>query len=588
MERKTRILLIAIFLFVVALRLYFAFQIKGLDYDAYAVVRQVEHIKETGTPMFNDPLSYSGRTHIFSPVYHYFLASFTFLLPLDIVAKIIPNILASLTLVVVFFFALYFIKDEKLALLMAALSGIIPVFFDNTLNNASIYTAVIPLFLLTAYFFVLTHKDDKHVWKLLFTMVLLTFLHPTSLILMFCFLIYILLINLENFRKNYRETELVLFFLFFVFWANITIYKRALLAHGDLILFQNIPVEIISHSFKNITFLEAIYSVGVIPIIFGLIAVYIALFVSNSKSLMLVTSISLGMFVLLWFKLIGLNEGLMFLSMALIVLAAYSIGRVYERTKMVKLKHGHIYFISTLLIISLAMFIPGVLSSEHNSPSNADVQAFIWLKNNTPAESVVMVLPEEGSALSYFSERKNVMDDDYLLIKNINTRYDDVTLLYKDLLLTNALERLNYYSVNYVILSEYNQKNNNITNLAFADDSCVVQVYPSVQNDSSQLHTSSYLNVKNNQPIKSNPQKIRAKEDNISGNVTANINESNLQNISENQTMDAAHNITGDVAGNIAANVSAIQENMKYAGPKIYKVNCRLLSNPIRAPPLMP
>ncbi len=586
MERKTKIWLIVIFLLVVALRLYFAFQINGLDYDAYTVIRQVEHIKETGMPLFNDPLSYSGRTHVFSPVYHYFLASFTFLLPIDIVAKIIPNILATLTVLVVFFFALYFVKDEKLALLIAALSGIIPIFFDNTLNNASVYTAVVPLLLLTAYFFVLTHKDDKHVWKLLFSMVLLTFLHPSSLILMFCFLIYILLINLENFRKNYRETELVLFFLFFVFWANITIYKRALLAHGDLVLFQNIPVDIIAHSFKNITFLEAIYSVGVIPIIFGLIAIYIALFVSNSKSLMMVTSISLGMFVLLWFKLIGLDEGLMFLSMALMVLAAYSIGRVYERTKMIKLKHGHRYFISILLLISIVMFIPGALSSQHVAPSKADMSAFAWLKNNTANDSVVMVLPEEGSALSYFSNRKNVIDDDYLLIKNIDTRYNDVTLLYKDILLTNAIERLNYYSVDYIMLSEYNEKKTNTYDLAFADDSCVVQVYPSVQNDSSQLHTSSYLdepnkisknateNVVENNATETNTIENNATETNATETNTIETN--STKNINSTENTSAQQNI-------ITTNVPSAA--IKYVGPKIYKVNCRLLSNPKKAQP---
>ncbi|MGV8162193.1 MAG: hypothetical protein ACP5N2_02545 [Candidatus Nanoarchaeia archaeon] len=483
MKGKTKFWLAFIFFAVVALRLIIVFQTKGLDYEAYSVIRQVESIHDTGLPVFNDNLSYSGRTHIFSPVYHYFLAGFTFILPVEIVAKVIPNLLAALTVLVVFLFAFYFTKDDLVSLVMAGISGIIPLYFDSTLNNASIYSAVIPLFMLTAYFFVQTHKDAKHIWKLIISMIVLTFLHPASLILMFCFLIYIFLINLENFRKSYRETELVLFFLFMVFWANMTLYKRALLAHGDSVVFQNIPSEIVSNSFKNITFLESIYSVGVIPLIFGLMAIYAALFVSNSKSLMLVTSISLGMFVLLWFKLISLDIGLMILSISLMVLAAYSIGRSYEGMKMAKLKNAHIYFLVMLLVVSVALFIPALIYAQHNTPSNSDIDAMHWMSNHTESDSVILALPEEGSAVSYFSERKNVMDDDYLMIKNVNTRYEDIQKIYmEDRFITTALERLNYYSVDYIFLSEYNQEKNNLTSLAFYDASCFKQVYPEETN----------------------------------------------------------------------------------------------------------
>ena len=41
------------------------------------------------------------------------------------------------------------------------------------------------------------------------------------------------------------------------------------------------------------------------------------------------------------------------------------------------------------------------------------------MNNNTEENAVIIALPEEGSALSYFSNRKNVMDDDYLMIKKI-------------------------------------------------------------------------------------------------------------------------------------------------------------------------
>jgi hypothetical protein len=316
-----------------------------------------------------------------------------------------------------------------------------------------------------------------------------------------------------------------------VFWANLTLYKRALFTHGDFVIFQNIPVEIVSNSFKNITFLESIYSIGVIPLIFGLIAIYAALFVSNSKSLMLVTSISIGMFILLWFKLISLDIGLMILSVSLIVLSAYSIGRSYEGMKMVKLKHAHIYFLTLLVLVSIALFIPVIIYSQNNTPSSGDITAMHWMSNNTDSNSVILSLPEEGSAVSYFSNRKNVMDDDYLLIKNVNTRYEDIKNIYlEDRFITTALERLNYYSVDYIFLSEYNQQKNNISTLAFFDDSCFKQVYP--------------VDETNN--------KEKAKNKNAVANEMPEFKTTNFENSSEllNQEIHA----------------------------KIYKVNCALLS----------
>jgi hypothetical protein len=548
MNNKSKLWLALIFLSVVALRLIIAFQTQGLDYEAYSVLRQVQNIHDTGVPIFNDNLSYSGRIQIFSPVYHYFLASFTFLMPINIVAKVIPNILASLIVIIVFFFALYFIKDETPSLIVAAISGMIPVFFSGTVNNASIYSAVIPLFFLTAYFFVLTHKDNKYVWALLFSMVLLTFLNPSSLILVLCLLIYVFLINLQNFRKSYRETELVLFFLFFVFWANITIYKRALLTHGDMILFQNIPVGIIANSFRNLTFLESIYSIGVVPLIFGLITIYIALFVSNSKSLMLITSISIGVFVLLWFKLIRLDIGLIFLSISLVILSSYAIGRSYERMRMVKLKNTQIYFLIVLIVVSLGLFIPGIFTLNHHVLDKQDTDALLWLKNNTNNDSVILALPEEGSALSYVSQRKNVMDDNYIMIKNINTRYEDVNSIYADKFMTTALEKLNYYAVDYIILSDYNQEKNNITDLAFFDESCFKIVYP-------KKFTDEYID--------SALDNLSLNEQNITQIVAGNLNVS--------ETVIDEDNLSAAIAENYTrANISS------ELIPKIYQVKCKL------------
>ena len=66
-------ILIVIFVIVVAFRLYFAFN-ADFSYDAFYELRQIENVKETGTPLYDDPLSYGGREHVVFPFYYYIMA----------------------------------------------------------------------------------------------------------------------------------------------------------------------------------------------------------------------------------------------------------------------------------------------------------------------------------------------------------------------------------------------------------------------------------------------------------------------------------------------------------------------------------
>src|SRR3989344_5255894 len=96
-------MLIFIFIITLGARLYLAY---GTPYfsagEAYFQLRQVEHIKSTGFPLYHDPLSYGGRTFVFLPLFQYVLAFFSLFMPLAAAAKIIPNLLASSMVIIAF------------------------------------------------------------------------------------------------------------------------------------------------------------------------------------------------------------------------------------------------------------------------------------------------------------------------------------------------------------------------------------------------------------------------------------------------------------------------------------------------------
>ncbi len=486
MNKTTKVLLATLFALSIAIRLFIALQTSHLEYEGYSTARQIESIRETGLPLYSDELSYGGRERVFSPVYYYFLAAFTFLMPVELAAKIIPTILASLIVFPIFFLSIQATKNEKVSLLAAGFAAFIPGFFNNTINNASIYAAVIPLFFLTAHYFLLTNKDPKHVYKLITCIVILTVLHPTSLILALSLLIYIAFLKLKRFRESSREPEIVLFFLFLVFWLNTVLYKRALGAHGAGALWQNVPARIMEESYTQITFLGSIYSIGLLPIIFGLGAVYISFFGKKRKHVTLMTSIGLTIFLLLWFRVFELIIGLMLLGVTLAALSAYFMNHIYEYLQTVKARQAHNIFLIAVLIIGVLGVIPNVFVASAQAgqvPSENDVALYYWLASNTEKSSTVLVLPREGSAMSYFSNRKNVMDDDYLLVPNINKRHSDILSIYNERFVTSALQKLNYYNIQYIALTEYNHEKSNASSLMFFDDNCIKQIYPEGQSN---------------------------------------------------------------------------------------------------------
>jgi hypothetical protein len=483
MKHKSVIILGIMFAVILALRLFVAFQTTEVTYDAYFALRNVENIKETGLPLFKDDLSYSGRNNVFSPLYYYILAIFSLILPEMIVLKLIPNILATSLILIVYLFANHLSKNEDAALISAGASAVIPVFFSNTINNASIYTLVIPLFFLSTYYFLKTVSDSKNLWKLITCLILLTISHASSLILAFCLLIYVALLKIQGFKQSSKEPELLLFALFLIVWANLTIYQQAITMHGTAAIYQNMPIQLILEIYKELTFVESMYWIGVIPLLFGVITIYDSVFSSRKKSVSVLIAICLTFFILLWFKLINIYVGLMFLGVSMSILASGTIGKLLIYAENLKFKVTKPLTKTIIILLIIISFLPAIAFSfieASKVPSKQDIEAFEWIRENTNENTTILALPQESTAMSYYTQRKNVMDENFLLIQNINLRYDETRKIYTDRFLIQALTKLNYYSVDYILLSE-NAKNQNKTELFYEDRDCIEKEYTTTQ-----------------------------------------------------------------------------------------------------------
>ncbi|MDO8740141.1 MAG: hypothetical protein Q7J54_01050 [Candidatus Woesearchaeota archaeon] len=483
MEIKKHVwVLIAIFIIILGIRLFFAFSTPHFSSsEAYFNLKEIEKIRQTWLPSFYDDLSFSGKTNVYLPTFHYIIAFFALVMPLTLAAKLIPNIAAASLVFVVFLLAKKFTKNNKVSLLTAFISGFIPIFFKQTINSISIYSFVIPLLFLAFYFFMQVTDNKKYLPHYLFLMVLLTFLYPTMLLFVFALVIYLIFMFIERMKLSRSELEISLFSLFFAFWFYFIFFKKALLMHGIMVVWQNIPMQILRDYFASVNILEAIYKIGIIPFICGIYVIYRYLFREKNRQIYLLTAFAISVSLLLWLRSIQLDIGLIFLSVTLLVLFSQFYRDFLDYIKKTKFaKYENYAFILIVLLLFLSSVLPSVsyaYSEIKNTPSADEINALLWLKSNTPESSVILASVNEGTMINAIAKRKNVVDTNFLMIENSAEIFDDVKNIFTANSEITALELLNKYNVNYIFFSEEAKKEFKIESLNFIEERCFELVY---------------------------------------------------------------------------------------------------------------
>ncbi|MEM3127237.1 MAG: hypothetical protein QW331_04195 [Candidatus Woesearchaeota archaeon] len=471
--------LIVIFLITLFSRLFIAFQIPYLSYDAYLTARQVESISTTGFPIFKDDLSFGGRTFYFSPLYYYILGIGDIFLSLTVAIKLFTNIFASLLIFVIYFIAKQLTDNIQTSLIASFISGFIPVYFSSTILSGSIYSIIIPLVFMQLYF-LMNISNKKYVYLSVVLVIITALIHPSSLILIVTLLIYLLITFIEGFRKNNNEIEIILFSTFLVMWIYSLIYKKAFLVHGPAVIYQNIPSEIISRYFAEIGILDALLKIGLIPFIIGVYIVYKYLFTQKKKSLYLFISMALTSAILIWLRLIQPEVGLMFLGVSFTILVAEFCGLFFNYVEKMKFSNKKIFLSGLFILFFLSSIIPSfsyAFSEIRAAPSEQEIETLLWIKENTPENVTILSTSKEGFVVSYFSKRKNVMDSDYLLIDESDERYSDVKEIFVTDSPVKAVSLLTKYDVDYIYVSNHVKQLYGINKIEYIYPDCFETAY---------------------------------------------------------------------------------------------------------------
>ncbi len=468
-------ILILIFLVTLTSRLFLAFQTPYISYDSYDSLRQIENINEEGVPLFNDELSYGGRSHLFPPIFYY-LVSFFDIFGSDFAIKVIPNLLFALIVIPIYLISFNITKDHLISLMTSFFSGFIPIFFSSV-NSLSSYSLVAVLTLFVIYSLLNLNKK-KHLNLSLILIVVFVFTHSSVFLVLIGLLLYLLMLKVESLETMAKEQEIILFASFLALWFNFIVFKTAFAIHGPLVIWQNIPLQILTTYFFDLNIFQSLYFLGLVPVFFGIYTIYSVMFTSKKKSLILIISLSLSVLILLWAKLLAFKVGLLFLGLFLVILSSHSIKNAYSYIKKTKVPSLANWFLAAVFLLFLvSAIIPSIYvasNSLDDVPSQSEIDAMLWIKDNTPVNSTVLARVQEGHLITFFAERKNVIDDDFLMVEDAQTRYDQVQDIFSLRLKNEVVRRLTRYNVNYIYFSGLFGSEEN---LYYVNDDCFNLVY---------------------------------------------------------------------------------------------------------------
>lgn len=480
MSKYSTAILLLIFAVVLSIRIYFAFSTPYFTSDdSYFHLRQVEHIQDTGKPIFDDALSYSGRAFIFNPVFHYIIAFFSLFMPLTIAAKLLPNIFAASLVFFIYLISKKITKSTNVALFTAFLSGFVPVFFAETATRLTPVSLAIPLIFLLIYAF-MNIGSTFWLYCYLVVLVLLSFLHPIVSLFVLGLFIYLILVRVESLKQSRDEIEVSIFSIFFILWAQFIIYKKPLLYHGISVVWQNIPKEVLSEHFAATTTLGAIYQIGLIPFVIGLYVIYLFLFKKKQKDIYLIMAFAASAGLLLWLRFIELKIGLMFFGLVLVVLFSQGYLQFVEIVK--KSKAARFLWLFAALIFAAFLVLsvyPSIALAQKESQSITpdEINALEWIKSNTPLQATIVATVNEGSMVTAIAQRKNVMDSSFLMQRDVAERFNDIKRIYTTTLEVEAVGLMDKYGADYIYFSGKARAYFKTDKIRYADGKCFLKVY---------------------------------------------------------------------------------------------------------------
>jgi hypothetical protein len=306
-------------------------------------------------------------------------------------------------------------------------------------------------------------------------------LSPLSLILIFGLLFNQILVKIDNLKINKKEIEIFIVSFLFYLWYYFIIYKNVFFESGFGIIKQNIPKNLIADYFVTPSPISILILIGTIPFIIGSFATY---YVSNKEKMVnanILASTIIMMIIFSYLNLITLELAILVIGVLMTLISGVGVKLIIDYFIHSKIKHLKLI----VMIFIIMLVVPSIYSSlkiasvtMDNSYSDKDIRVFKWIKDNTEEQSVIIAPILDGHLLSYFGERKNIVDSNFLMFENIDQRIMDLRKIYINPFYIETI-RLGFekYGASYILVDDKARQKYNITDLKSYDESCFKIIY---------------------------------------------------------------------------------------------------------------
>lgn len=445
---RSHALLILLIVLTLALRLLIAFSQDSPSYDTYSTLFQAEHIRETGLPSFEEPTT--GRVRLFSPLYAYLFAGLSVIIPPLLLAKLLPNLLAVSLIPISFAIAQQLTRTRWIALVTGFFAAFVPMLFQSHLNAAPQLSVVLPVsaLLLLSLFTIETKPFAAFVIT-----AFLVLLSPLAWLFVAAYGIYILILFTERMRFEDAYVDIALFSFGLAFWYSLLIFKRALIVHGFSALTGNLPAVIHEASFTEFSFLSMIYAVGLVPIALACLAIYHNTFETRSRKVFLITALVLVVLLSTTIRLIPLRTGLLFLSLAFILLSAPGLLQLSRWIRRTRFSWMHHWIAGGLLLLFiLTSLLPALAGGIRplNGPDEHELAAYAWLRDQPTG--VVLARPESGAVIRHLASQPVLAEPSYLLIRDAEQFLADIDHVYTGIVVPDVVATIIEHNISYIML----------------------------------------------------------------------------------------------------------------------------------------
>ncbi len=468
MKIKPIHIVILLFLVSFAFRLYFSSESEYFfSPESYFHLRIIDNYNEDGSILLYDKLSFSGKNLNYPQFFHIFISFFSFI---PYYLKIIPALLISSLIIIIYLICKELTKDGAASVFSAFLTAFLPIELKLTINQISPLHLLLPLMFLMFYCFI--KIDNKKFFALfLFLSFIIPLLHPISIIFVFSLVFYILLLNIDNVNVDKRKRELIIFTFFLVFFINILIFRKAFIFHGFNFPFKDFIKDANTLFLSNFNIFTDVFYLGALVFILGIIGLFFGYFREKNHNVALFYGFIIAVLILGVLKFIDVNIVLLLLALNLCVLSSFTIRKFFDYLKITKASNFKNYFIYIFIaFITLASVYPSFLIVKSFNTDNKELNDLKWLNGNSHKDSTVLSVIEEGDLIIGLARRKSVLDSDVLLISSLDQRIRDVNVIYITWSEAIALDLIKKYNINYIYFTKRAKDKYKINEILYIKD----------------------------------------------------------------------------------------------------------------------